>query len=91
MSNIPGVPDHAAEVAGELADRYVPAVTVTTATKAIVGATVSGVTAGASALTVALQDSVITGGEWINIVVAVLIGAGIVGQSVYAASNKPIV
>jgi hypothetical protein len=98
MTNIPGVPDHAAEVAGELADRYVPPVRLTTATKAFVGGIVGSVTAavttGGGILVTALGDEVITGGEWVALIVGVIsaaIGAGaLTGGAVYGATNKPI-
>lgn len=86
------------EIGKHVADEYVPPVTVTSANKAIVGAIVAGVTgavtAGGTALVSALGDNLITGGEWITVVIALVTGAGLpailTGQSVYATTNKPM-
>lgn len=88
----------AVELGKHVADKYVPPVQVTSASKAIVGAIVAGVTgavtAGGTALVTALSDNVITGGEWVTVVIALVTGAGLpailTGQSVYATTNKPI-
>lgn len=79
------------DVAVDLADKAVPPVVVTSSTKAFVGAAVAGLTAGAAALASALTDNVITGGEWITILAAVAVGAGLTGPSVYGATNKRVV
>lgn len=81
----------AAGVASQIADKVIPPVVVTSATKAIVGGITAGVVGAAGALTTALADGVISGGEWITIIVAGLVGSGIVSQSVYQATNKRVV
>jgi hypothetical protein len=90
MSDIQN-PTTVTDVAVDLADKAVPAVVVTSSTKAFIGAAVAGVTSGAAALASALTDNVITGGEWITILAAIAVGAGLTGQSVYSATNKRVV
>lgn len=79
------------DVAIDLADKTVPPVVVTSSTKAFVGAALAGVTSGAAALASALADNVITGGEWITILAAIAVGAGLTGGGVYGATNKRVV
>lgn len=61
------------------------------AAKAVVGAVISGVVAALGVVTTDLQQ----GADWTNpatyivIVVAGLVGAGVVGGSVYQVTNKP--
>lgn len=84
-------PNTVTDVAVDLADKTVPAVVVTSSAKAFVGAAVAGLTAGGAALASALSDNVITGGEWITILAAVAVGAGLTGGGVYGATNKRVV
>lgn len=79
------------DVAVDLADKAVPAVVVTSSAKAFVGAALAGVTSGAAALASALTDNVITGGEWITVIAAIAVGAGLTGGGVYGATNKRVV
>lgn len=64
------------------------------ATKAIIGAIVSGIVA---ALGVVSADLANTGTDWTNlatyipIVVAALVGSGLVGAAVFQTTNKPVV
>lgn len=62
-----------------------------TATKAYVGAAAAGIVAGLTAVVTALQgDQFIDGAEWATIAIAVIVGAGLTGGTVYQASNKPL-
>ncbi len=64
--------------------------TKTTAAKAYVGAAAAGVVAGLTAFVSAVSDNAITSGEWATIAIAVIVGAGLTGGSVYATTNQPI-
>lgn len=85
------LPEHSADVAEDFAAAAIPAVVVTTSTKAFVGAIVAGVTSAGAALVQALSDGTIQGNEWVTVIAAGLIGAGVVGPSVYGAVNKRVV
>lgn len=61
----------------------------TKATKAQVGGVIGAVVAGLGALGVALQDDVVTQGEWVGVAVATLTVLGTVFGSVYAVTNQP--
>jgi hypothetical protein len=83
------------DAAQAVAAQYIPPVK---ANKAIVGTVVSTigavVTAVGAALVSAVADGVITGNEWVILIVAALGGAGLTGTAtgvtVYATRNKPV-
>lgn len=86
------------DVATDIAERAVPPVQVTDASKAKVGgilAAVQGALAGGiTSFSLAVQDNVISGGEWVGITAAVIVGSGLFGGAVagtvYATTNKPV-
>ena len=61
----------------------------TTATKAWVGAVLGGVYSALVSLQAALGDDRVTSNEWVALVIAGLVGSGLVGGAVYAVPNKP--
>jgi len=55
--------------------------------KAVVAAIAGGVVAAATSLVTALTDNVVTPGEWLTALVALIIGAGLTGGTTYAKAS----
>lgn len=58
------------------------------AQKAVVAAIAGGIVAAATSLVTALSDNVVTGGEWLTALIALIVGAGLTGGTTYAKSTK---
>lgn len=60
-----------------------------TAAKAYVGAAAAGIVAALGSYVTAVEDQVVTSGEWATITIAFIVGAGLTGGGVWATTNKP--
>jgi hypothetical protein len=59
------------------------------AAKAYVGAAAAGIVAALGSFVTAVDDNVVTAGEWATIAIALIVGAGLTGGGVWATANKP--
>lgn len=59
------------------------------AAKAYVGAAAAGIVAALGSFVTAVDDNVVTAGEWATIAIALIVGAGLTGGGVWATTNKP--
>jgi hypothetical protein len=79
-----GVPvGEVAVASGETVNSADPSITVGPA-KAVVAAVAGALVGGLTYLSAALQDNVVSGQEWVNVALAVIIGTGVVGGATYA-------